>query len=167
MSNETPNPEKNDTTSEVTETNESQTPELTLEDLQKELETWKGHARTWEDRAKANKTAADKLKEIEDANKTELEKALERVTALETELNSSKQSALRSSIIAEFKIDQEDAEIFLTAQDEETLRLQAEKLAAKTAQNTKPKKVSLNNSDIEGTPEPNSKASLAKSLLGL
>jgi len=167
MSENTPTPEGEVTASEVTDTNESQTVEPTIEDLKKELEGWKSHSRTWETRAKENKAAADRIKEIEDANKTELEKAQERLAELEAELNNSKQSALRSSIIAEFKVDPEDAEIFLTAQDEETLRRQAQRLAEKTAQQNKSKKVTLNNSDIEGAPEPNSKASLAKSLLGL
>lgn len=162
MSTENPTAE---TTSEAQESNDSPTVEPTVEDLQKEIETWKGHARTWEDRAKANKNAADQIKAIEDANKTELEKAQERVAALEAELNSSKESALRSSIIAEFSLDPEDAAVLLTASDEEGLRAQAERLAAKAAPKTPT--VTVNNSDLEGHPEPNSKAALGRNLLGL
>lgn len=165
MSNENPTAEQT-TASEVQETNESQTVEPTLDELKKELETWKGHARTWENRAKENKSAADQFKAIEDANKTELEKAQERLAELEAELNSSKEQALRSNIISEFGLDPEDAEVLLTATTEEGLRAQAERLAAKTPAKPKPK-VTVNNSDIEGTPETNSKAALAKGLLGL
>lgn len=161
MSTENPTAE---TTSEAQESNDSPTVEPTVEDLQKEIETWKGHARTWEDRAKANKNAADQIKAIEDANKTELEKAQERVAALEAELNSSKESALRSSIIAEFSLDPEDAAVLLTASDEEGLRAQAERLAAKAAPKTPT--VTVNNSDLEGHPEMNAKESFARQLFG-
>jgi len=164
MSAENPTAEQTET-SEAQENNHSQTVEPTVEDLQKEIETWKGHARTWEDRAKANKNAADQIKAIEDANKTELEKALDQVAELQAELNSSKESALRSSIIAEFSLDPDDAAVLLTASDEEGLRAQAERLAAKTAPKTP--KVNVNNSDLEGTPEADPRASFAKSLLGL
>lgn len=160
--NETPTAE---TTSEAQENNDSPTVEPTVEDLQKEIETWKGHARTWENRAKENKSAADRIKEIEDANKSELEKAQERLAELERELNSSKEQTLRSNIIAEFSLDPEDAAVLLTASDEEGLRAQAERLAAKAAPKTP--KVTLNNSDLEGHSEPNSKAALGRNLLGL
>lgn len=46
----------------------------TLEELQAELATWKGHARTWEDRAKENKTAAEQLAELKKAELTETER---------------------------------------------------------------------------------------------
>lgn len=157
--NETPTAE---TTSEETEIIETQTVEPTIEDLKKELEEWKSHSRTWETRAKENKSAADRIKEIEDANKSELEKAQERVTELEAELNSSKGQALRSNIIAEFSLDPEDAEVLLTATDEDGLRAQAARLAAKSAPKTP--KVTANTSDLEGHPEPDPNTALAKQM---
>lgn len=163
MSHENPTAEQT-TASEEQENNDSQTVEPTIEDLQKDLETWKGHARTWENRAKENKNAADQIKAIEDANKSELERAQERLAELEAELNSSKETALRSSIIAEFALDPEDAEVLLTASDEAGLRAQAERLAVKNT--AKAPKVTVNNSDLENHSEPNSKASLARNLLG-
>jgi hypothetical protein len=42
-----------------------------------ELDRWKKEARKWEGRAKDNQDAASKLQEIEDANKSELQKAVE------------------------------------------------------------------------------------------
>lgn len=45
------------------------------EALAAELSKWKSAARKWEDRAKTNSQAAARLKEFEDANKTELQKA--------------------------------------------------------------------------------------------
>jgi hypothetical protein len=45
--------------------------------LAEELDKWRRESRKWEGRAKENSKAAAKLQEIEDANKTELEKALD------------------------------------------------------------------------------------------
>src|SRR5215469_2108696 len=45
------------------------------EALAAELAKWKGQARKWEDRAKANSDAAARLKDIDQANMTELHKA--------------------------------------------------------------------------------------------
>jgi hypothetical protein len=47
------------------------------EELQRQVEHWKAQSRKWESRAGENKGAAEKLREIEDANKTELQKATE------------------------------------------------------------------------------------------
>lgn len=47
------------------------------EALARDLENWKKEARKWEGRAKTNSEAADRLKQIEDANKTELQKAVD------------------------------------------------------------------------------------------
>ena len=44
---------------------------------------WKAEARKWEQRAKENKGAADKLAQIEEANKTDLEKAQDRAAKAE------------------------------------------------------------------------------------
>lgn len=47
---------------------------------------WKAEARKWEARAKENTKAAEKLAEIEEANKTELQKALDRAEAAESKV---------------------------------------------------------------------------------
>lgn len=75
------------------------------------------------------KTKAARLDEIEQASKSEAEKTADRIAALERELNESRTSALRSRIQAKFGVDDEDAALFLTATDEETLTKQAERLA--------------------------------------
>jgi hypothetical protein len=48
---------------------------------------WKAEARKWETRAKDNARAAKRLTEIEDAQKTELQKALERAEAAESRIS--------------------------------------------------------------------------------
>lgn len=55
------------------------------EELQRQSEHWKAEARKWEDRAKTNNKAAAKLKEIEDANKSELELAQQALAEANTE----------------------------------------------------------------------------------
>ena len=44
-----------------------------------------GHSRTWESRAKANKEAADELKQLKDAQKSEAERTADRIKQLEAE----------------------------------------------------------------------------------
>lgn len=61
---------------------------------------WKGEARKWEDRAKANAEKAKKLDEIEQANKSELEKAQERAAKAEAEAKAAKAEALRADVAA-------------------------------------------------------------------
>ena len=48
---------------------------------------WKAEARQWESRAKANKDAAARLAEIEEANKTAEQKQAERIAALEAKVS--------------------------------------------------------------------------------
>lgn len=47
---------------------------------------WKAEARKWEQRAKDNKSAAEKLAEIEEASKTEAQKQAERTATLEAKV---------------------------------------------------------------------------------
>lgn len=74
------------------------------------------------------KSKAAQLDQLQQANKTEAQKTADRIAALEDELNSTKTSALRSRIQARFKIADDDADLFLTATDEDTLIKQAERL---------------------------------------
>lgn len=62
---------------------------------------WKAEARKWEERAKANKTAAEKLAEIEEASKTAEQKAAERLQAAEKRTVELEQKADRAEVAAE------------------------------------------------------------------
>lgn len=75
------------------------------------------------------KAKAARLDDIEQANRSEADKTADRIAALERELNESRTTALRARIQAKFGVDDEDAALFLTAADEETLTKQAERLA--------------------------------------
>lgn len=121
-------------TVEVNETdNTNETAEVSVESLKAELDKWKSHARTWEDRAKSNQTAAEKLQEIEDSKKSELEKLTEERDALEADLAAARFDAMRKSIAAEYGITKEDTELFLTGDNSDVLTAQAEALKARYA----------------------------------
>lgn len=95
------------------------------------VDFWKQKAREQEKRAKANADAATRLAEIEEAQKSEAQKAADRVAQLEKEASSARAEALRFKVATKHGISDEDAELFLTATDEETLTRQAERLAAR------------------------------------
>lgn len=83
-------------------------------------------------RKAAEKSAADaaaKVKEYEDRDKTEMEKSAERSKQAEEERDAAKAEALRLRTAIKHGISDEDAELFLTGKDEETLTRQAERLA--------------------------------------
>lgn len=80
--------------------------------------------------AKTNAEAAKRLAEIEDAQKSEAQKAADRIAELEKQTAEAQRDALRFKVASKFGISDEDADLFLTASDEETLNKQAERLAA-------------------------------------
>lgn len=128
--------------SETTETVETETEpteeqqELPIEtDAKKPTETvefWKQKARENEKRAKQNATAAERLAAIEADKLSESEKDQREREQLTRERDESRQEALRWRIAAKHGISDEDAELFLTGSDEETLTKQAERLADRT-----------------------------------
>lgn len=69
-----------------------------------ETTDWKAEARKWEQRAKENKEAADRLAELEEAAKTEEQKRAERIAELEskvTEYETKEQIAAWKAEVAE------------------------------------------------------------------
>jgi len=83
--------------------------------------------------AKANAEAARKLQEIEDANKSELQKATDRLAAIERERDQARIDGLRFKVAVKHGISEEDAELFLTGSDEDSLTKQAKRLAEREA----------------------------------
>lgn len=85
------------------------------------------------------KKKAEEHDKATEASKSEAQRASERLAALESELQSTKTSALRTRIAADFGISTKladdggpsDADLFLTANDEATLIKQAERLAGR------------------------------------
>lgn len=79
------------------------------------------------------KVKAQKFTDLEQDKKSDEEKWTERITALETELGTSRQEATKARIQAKYKVSDDDAELFLTAGDAEGLEKQAKALADRTA----------------------------------
>jgi len=95
------------------------------------VDFWKQKAREQEKRAKDNATAAQRLAEIEEAQKSEAEKVADRISKAEAEVAavpSKVADALRAHLVALHEIDQDDAELFLTANDPELLLKQVTRL---------------------------------------
>ena len=76
------------------------------------------------------KAKAAELDKIQAASKSEADKTAERIASLERDLEATRSAALRSRVQARFGISDEDAGLFLTATDEDTLVKQAQRLAA-------------------------------------
>ena len=113
------------------------------------------------------KTKASKLDEIEAANKTEADRAAERLAALETELAATRTTALRARVQARHGIADEDAELFLTGSDEETLTRQAERLAARdTADRSRGNHVAHEGKTPDVTPGNEPLRKMARQLFG-
>jgi hypothetical protein len=100
---------------------------------------WKAKAREWEKRAKANADAAKKLEELEESQKTEQQKLADRLAELEQEAAAARAEALRYKVASQFGVTEEDATLFLTGTDEETLTKQAERLVARSEDAAKPR----------------------------
>ena len=112
------------------------------------------------------KSAAEKFQAIEDAKKTELEKLVEQRDALEADLAAARFDAMRQSIAAEYGISKEDTELFLTGDNSEVLKAQAEALKARTTPDVRvgthvPGLQDRNNGESD------SKDSFARSLFGI
>lgn len=101
------------------------------------VDFWKQKAREQEKRAKENASAAQRLAEIEEANKTEAQKGAERLAAAEREAVQARREALRFKVAAKFAIGDEDVDLFLTGEDEETLTKQAQRLTTRDAERKK------------------------------
>lgn len=83
------------------------------------------------------KAKAAKLDEQEAANQTELEKANKRVGESETERDQAKAEVLRLRVAAKHGIAEQDADLFLTGTDEETLTAQAKRLTERESDRKK------------------------------
>lgn len=97
------------------------------------VEFWKQKAREQEKRAKENSSAAKRLAEIEEANKTEAQKTADALAAAQRDAETARAEALRYRIASKHQVSDEDAELFLTGTDEETLTRQAQRLTERAA----------------------------------
>lgn len=109
-------------------------------EVEAEETDWKAEARKWEQRAKENKTAADELASIREAQKSDADRAAEALAQAQAEAESATAELLRYRAAAAHGItDPEDIDLFLTGKDEETLEKQAKALAARTKASAGPR----------------------------
>lgn len=101
------------------------------------VEKLRKEAAKYRTEAKANADAAKRLAEIEEANKSEAERLSERLAEAEKAAEQARAEALRFRIASKFSISDEDADLFLTATDEDTLTRQAERLTARESDRKK------------------------------
>lgn len=109
------------------------------------VDFWKQKAREQEKRAKENANAAKRLAEIEDAQKSESEKAADRIAKAEAEvagIPAKVSEALREHLVALHEIEQDDADLFLTANDPELLLKQVTRLLGQSDKRKKQNNVS-------------------------
>lgn len=88
---------------------------------------WQAEARKWEKRAKENKSAAEKLAEIEESKKTEIQKATERAEQAEQRANELERDRKRLGVIAKHSIP-EDYQDLIKGDTDEELVASAEKV---------------------------------------
>lgn len=97
--------------------------------------------------AKANAAAAEELAQIKEAQKTEAQKAADRLAEAEAKASAAEAAAVRWKVAAKFGVSDEDADLFLTGTDEETLTRQAQRLTGLAEERAK----NGNHSSREGT----------------
>lgn len=100
-------------------------------DWQAEADKWKSLSRKWEDRAKSNADAAEKLAEIEDSKKSEIEKAAEKATEAQKIADKATREAARLRIALDRGLTGNQAKTFakrLTGETEEELEADADEL---------------------------------------
>ena len=92
---------------------------------------WKAESRKWEKRAKENDEARKELDAIREAQKSDAEKAADKLATETQRADTATALAARYRIALDKRVSREDADLFMTAPDEETLEKQADRLAAR------------------------------------
>jgi len=119
----------------------AQEPEGTTAPPAKAEPDWKAEARKWEERAKANHQAAQKLAEIEEAGKSEIQKAQERAQAAEqraAELEQRATLAELNSMKARVAVEMGVIPEAINGTTEEELRASAQRVLDWAKAGTKP-----------------------------
>ena len=110
------------------------------------------------------KTKAGQLDALSEASQTETEKATKRASKAETERDDARAEAMRLRIAVEHGISLEDADLFLTGKDEESLRAQAKRLSDREADRKKNGPLARREGQTISRPTDNGEAAFARSL---
>lgn len=98
---------------------------------------WKAQARKWEERAKANATAAAELAKIEESKKSETQKLQEQLAQYEQRATQAERDRERLAVIAKHGIP-EDYHDLVHGTDADTLEASAAKVKALITANAQP-----------------------------
>lgn len=151
-----------DNNNETTDTTEEP---QTEPDVPAQETDWKAEARKWEQRAKANKEAAARLAELEDAQKSEQEKLAEKLSATEQRAAEAELRAARLEVATSKGLPMASVK-FLTGATPEELAASADELLGLLKQDepepsVRPKerlKGGASRADAEPLPDPNALA---------
>lgn len=116
-------------------------------------EFWQKKAREQEKRAKDNKAAADELEELKQSQKSEVQQASDRAAQAEAEVAKVPEKVareLRAHLAEQHGISDDDSELFLTADDPDTLKRQVQRLV----EQRKPENVNAHVPDASKQPDP-------------
>lgn len=98
---------------------------MTPKKLEERLERERAKFSDYEDL----KAKAQKFEELQEADKSELQKAQDQIASIEQERDNALRDALRFKVASKYGVGDEDADLFLTGSDEDTLVKQAERLS--------------------------------------
>lgn len=115
--------------------------------------------------AKVNAKAAEQLAAIEEASKSEAQKSADKLAAAERDAQEARAEAMRLRVAAKHGISDEDADLFLTGTDEDTLNRQAERLSQRIVEQKKNGNV-VPNEGSTTTPKPDQMREFTRSLFG-
>lgn len=127
----------------TTEANASENTDETNESAQTEDAgtDWKAESRKWESRAKENKekaTAHDVVVQERDSLTAKVSELTADMEKAAEDLRASAHENLILRLRVKYDVSEEDARLFMTATDEETLEKQAERLSVTSARAPKP-----------------------------
>jgi hypothetical protein len=112
------------------------------------------------------KSKAGQLDALSEASQTEQEKATSRATKAETERDDARAEALRLRVAVEHGMTLEDADLFLTCKDEETLTAQAKRLVDREADRKKNGPLARREGQTISRPAEDDDRAFARQLLG-
>lgn len=161
----TPNQGGNNTGEQTPDAGGEFKPITTQDDLNKIISDRVARERSKYADYKDLKSKADQLAKIEEANKTESQKLADAKAAAEKDAQEARAEAARLRVAAKYGISDDDADLFLTGTDTDTLTRQAERLS----QRVEDRKKQGNRAPTEGAnPKPTTSddAAFARNLLG-
>lgn len=127
---------------------------------------WRAEARKWEQRAKENKRARDRLSEIEDAQKTEAEKAADALKQQTERADTAEQALLRFEVMDEQEVPAH-ARRLVHGSTREELEASCADVIALLGEAGKPRTPKPNPAQREGDSAAGDKDAMARAFFGI